>query len=47
MPEKDMGIATVEGFKVETVAVREDSAGGEKQRFIGTDDENNGGIQGQ
>ena len=47
MPEKGMGIVTVDGFKGETVAVREDSADGENQRFIGTDDENNGGIQGQ
>lgn len=37
-------IASVEGFKVETVAVRETTHGGAAQLFIGTDDENYGGT---
>ena len=37
-------VGLVDGFKVETVAVREDSDSGSYEIFIGTDDENYGGV---
>lgn len=41
--DKGKKLATMDGLKVESIAVHESQAGG-KQVFVGTDDEHFGGI---